>query len=221
MSTAVARRLPDIRSLGLTAGVAIAATAVFLLVSRALIDDAYITMAYARNLAFHLHWGLIADETANSATSPLNVIALGAITAVVRDGVVAVGVLFVGSAVLAARWLAELAVATELGRALPVVAVGSLLVNPLLLSTVGLEPYFTAALWVGLLRYGVARRPVAFGVVAGLSVLARPDMVVVVVVVALVLRPAGCGRSGRRSRSPCPGTCSAGSCSARRCRTRC
>ena len=186
MSTAVARRLPDIRSLGLTAGVAIAATAVFLLVSRALIDDAYITMAYARNLAFHLHWGLIADETANSATSPLNVIALGAITAVVRDGVVAVGVLFVGSAVLAARWLAELAVATELGRALPVVAVGSLLVNPLLLSTVGLEPYLTAALWAGLLRYGVARRPVAFGVVAGLSVLARPDMVVVV---ALVLRP--------------------------------
>jgi len=189
MSTAVARRLPDIRSLGLTAGVAIAATAVFLLVSRALVDDAYITMAYARNLAFHLHWGLIADETANSATSPLNVIALGAITAVVRDGVVAVGVLFVGSAVLAARWLAELAVATELGRALPVVAVGSLLVNPLLLSTVGLEPYLTAALWAGLLRYGVARRPVAFGVVAGLSVLARPDMVVVVVVVALVLRP--------------------------------
>ena len=189
MSTAVHRRPPDTRNLGLTAGVAIAATAVFLLVSRSLIDDAYITMAYARNLAFHLHWGLIADETANSATSPLNVIALGAITAVVRDGVVAVGVLFVGSAVLAARWLAELAADTGLSRALPVVAVGSLLVNPLLLSTVGLEPYFTAALWAGLLRYGVARRPVAFGVVAGLCVLARPDMAVVVVVVALVLRP--------------------------------
>jgi hypothetical protein len=93
---------------------------VFLLVSRSLIDDAYITTAYARNLAFHLHWGMIADETANSATSPHNVIALGAITAVVRDGVVAVGVLFVGSAVLAARWLAELAADTGLDRALPV-----------------------------------------------------------------------------------------------------
>ena len=190
MATAVTRRLPEIRSLGLTAGVAVAATAVFLLVSRALIDDAYITMAYARNLAFHLHWGMIADETANSATSPLNVIALGAITAVVRDGVVAVGVLFVGSAVLAAHWLAELAADTGLHRALPAVAVGTLLVNPLLLSTVGLEPYLTAALLAGLLRYGVARRPVAFGVLAGLCVLARPDTAVVVVVVALVLRPA-------------------------------
>jgi len=133
MSTAVTRRLPDTRSLGLTAGVVIAATGVFLLVSPALIDDAYITMAYARNLAFHLHWGLIADETANSATSPLNVIALGAITAVVRDGVLAVGVLFVGSAVLAARWLTELAADAGLNHALPVVVVWSLLVNPLLL----------------------------------------------------------------------------------------
>jgi len=190
MSTAVTRRLPQIRSLGLTAGVAVAATAVFLLVSRALIDDAYITMAYARNLAFHLHWGMIADEAANSATSPLNVIALGAITAVVRDGVVAVGVLFVGATVLAAHWLAALAADTGLNnKALPVVAVGTLLVNPLLLSTVGLEPYLTAALLAGLLRYGVARRPVAFGVLAGLCVLARPDTAVVVVVVALVLRP--------------------------------
>src|SRR6185503_6656273 len=139
---------------------------------------------------FHLHWGMIADETANSATSPLNVILLGAITAVVRDGVVAVGVLFVASAVLAAHWLAELAADTRLNPALPVVAVGTLLVNPLLLSTIGLEPYLTAALLAGLLRYGVARRPVAFGVVAELCVLARPDTAVVVVVVALVLRPA-------------------------------
>lgn len=186
MITAVVRRPSRIRTLAI---VAVAATAMFLLVSRALIDDAYITMAYARNLAFHLHWGLIADETANTATSPLNVVALAAITAVVRNTVVAVGVLFVASAVLAARWLADLAAETGLPRALPVVAVGLLLVNPLLLSAVGLEPYLTAALFAGLLRYGVARRAVAFGVVAGLAVLARPDTVVVVIVVALVLRP--------------------------------
>jgi hypothetical protein len=189
MITAVPRRPPRNRSRTLTAGVAVAATVVFLLVSRALIDDAYITMAYARNLAFHLHWGMLADETANSATSPLNVIALGAITAVVRNTVVAVGVLFVVAAVLAARWLADLAAETGLGPVLPVVAVGSLLVNPLLLSTVGLEPYLSAALFAGLLRYGVARRAVAFGVLAGLTVLARPDTGVVVIVVALVLRP--------------------------------
>lgn len=190
MITAVARRRQHrVSALSLSAGVAVAATAVFLLVSRALIDDAYITMAYARNLGLHLHWGLIADETANSATSPLNVVALGAITAVVRDAQVAVGVLFVVSAVLAARWLFGLAEDLRISRALPVIAVGLLLVNPLLLSTVGLEPYLTAALFAGLLRYGAARRGGAFGVVAGLIVLARPDMAVVVIVVFLILRP--------------------------------
>jgi hypothetical protein len=91
--------------------------------------------------------------------------------------------------VLTARWLADLAAETGLGRALPAVAVASLLVNPLLLSTVGLEPYLTAGLFAGLLRYAVARRAMAFGVVGGLMVLARPDTAVVVIVVALVLRP--------------------------------
>ncbi len=189
MIAAVERRRSRVSALALAAGVAVVATAVFLLVSRALIDDAYITMAYGRNLGLYGHWGLIADETANSATSPLNVIALGVITAVVRNTLVAVGVLFVVSAVLAARWLAALADDVGVARALPVVAVGLLLVNPLLLSTVGLEPYLTAALFAGLLRYGVARRAAAFGAVAGLTVLARPDMAVVVVVVFLVLRP--------------------------------
>jgi hypothetical protein len=190
MVTVAATRLPPrLSALSLPIGVAVAATAVFLLISHALIDDAYITMAYARNLAFHLHWGLIADETANSATSPLNVIALAVITAVVRNALVAVGVLFVATAVLAARWLAALGEQLELSRALPVIAVGLLLLNPLLLSTVGLEPYLTAALFAGLLRYGTARRGGAFGVVAGLTVLARPDCAVVVIVIALVLRP--------------------------------
>lgn len=167
---------------GLLLGVAAVATLAFLLVHRALVDDAYITMTYARNLAFDLHWGLVPDETSNSATSPLNVLLLAAITAVVRDAQVAVGVLLVASAVLAARWLAVLSREAGLSRATPALAVGALLVNPLLLSTVGLEPFLCAALVAGLLRYGAAGRAGAFGVVGGLTVLARPDLAVVVLV---------------------------------------
>ncbi|MDN5857640.1 MAG: hypothetical protein L0H84_03370, partial [Pseudonocardia sp.] len=103
------------------------------------------------------------------------------------DPVVAVGVLFVASVVLVARWLETLAAELGLARWLPVLTVGLLLVNPLLLATVGLEPYLCAALLAGLLRYGGAARPVAFGIVAGLTVLARPDLGVVVAVAALVL----------------------------------
>ena len=165
--------------------VGVAATLAYLLVHRSLIDDAYITMTYARNVAFHLHWGLVAGETANSATSPLNVLLLAAVTVVVRNPVVGVGILFVASVVLTAWWLAALARRLGLSRATPWIAVAFLLPNPLLLSTVGLESYLAAALFAGLLRYGAAGRPVAFGVVAGLAVLARPDLAVVVVVAAL------------------------------------
>ena len=73
---------------------------VFLLVSGHLIDDAYITLSYAKNLAFHGHWGLIEDGTANTATSPLNVLVLAAVTFFVRDAVFAAGVVFVASQVL-------------------------------------------------------------------------------------------------------------------------
>jgi hypothetical protein len=178
---------PHVAGLAVPAAAAVAATAAFLLVHDALIDDSYITMGYARNVGMHLHWGLIPDQVANSATSPLNVLLLGAATAVVRDGVVAVGVLFVAAIAVAARWLQTLAAELGLARWLPVLGIGLLLVNPLLLSTVGLEPYLCAALVIGLLRYGTAGRPAVFGVVAGLTVLARPDVGVVVGVVALVL----------------------------------
>jgi hypothetical protein len=172
------------RDIPLLVTVGVAATLAYLLVHRSLIDDAYITMTYARNLAFHLHWGLIAGETANSATSPLNVLLLAAVTVVVRDPIIAVGVVFVASVVLTARWLAALAQQLTLSRATPWIATALLLLSPLLLSTAGLESYLAATLFVGLLRYGPAR-PVAFGIVAGLAVLARPDLGVVVVVAAL------------------------------------
>ena len=58
----------------------------FLLVKDSLTDDAYITLAYAKNLALHLHWGLIPQEVSNTATSPLNLIVLAALTAATRLG---------------------------------------------------------------------------------------------------------------------------------------
>lgn len=161
--------------------------AAFLLTRDGLVDDAYITLSYARNVAFGLHWGLIPDEVANTATSPLNVLLLAAITAVVRNAVLATGVLLVASAAVTAAWLDALARELGLSRALPVIGVGLLLVNPLMLSTVGLEPYLSAALVAGVLRYGAARRRGACGALAGLAVLARPDLLIVVLIVVPVL----------------------------------
>src|ERR1700743_2156347 len=90
-----------VRLLPVLAG--LVALVVFWFARRTLIDDAYITLDYARNLAFHLHWGLIGGETANTATSPLNVLVLGVATAITRQAVVALGVVYVLSTV-AVEW---------------------------------------------------------------------------------------------------------------------
>ncbi|SEG83922.1 hypothetical protein SAMN02982929_04346 [Saccharopolyspora kobensis] len=165
------------------------AAVVFWVVHGALIDDAYITLSYARNLAFHGHWGLIGGEVSNSATAPLNVLVLAAFTAVLRQPVVALGAVFV----LANIALALLLRAAARRSGLPgwVGPLGALLVagNPLVLSSVGLEMTLAAALLGLLLLASVQVRPVLFGVAAGLLALTRLDLAVFVLVV-LVGRPA-------------------------------
>jgi hypothetical protein len=60
-----------------TAFVAAAAALIFgLILRRHLLDDVYITLSYARNLAEHFHWGIVSGQVSNTATSPLNVMAL-------------------------------------------------------------------------------------------------------------------------------------------------
>ncbi|WP_372664805.1 hypothetical protein [Amycolatopsis kentuckyensis] len=187
--TATLRREPGVatagprsRGLVLPGVVALLSAGVFALVRPHLVDDTFITLAYARNLAFHAHWGLIPAETSNTATSPLNVLLLAALTVVLRNAVLAAGALFV---------LCQVALALALRRAgdragLPAWfapgAVALLTVNPLLLSSIGLEVELGAAGVAWLLVCAAERRPVAFGVLTGLLALVRPDLVVVALV---------------------------------------
>src|SRR4051812_46773911 len=81
----------------LSAATAVVAAVMYWVVHRSLIDDAFITLVYARNVAFHFHWGLIPERTANSATSPLNVLVIAAMTSVVRNPLLALGFVYVGA----------------------------------------------------------------------------------------------------------------------------
>lgn len=170
---------------------ALAGGLLFLVAHRALSDDGYITVDYARNLAFHGHWGVVASLTANTATSPLTVVLLAAITAVVRAPVLAVGLLLMATTAASAVWLRRIAELAGLSRwLLPALGVGLLLSSPLLASTIGLETYLCVALFIGLVRYALAGRWLATGIVAGLLVLGRPDLAIVDVVVVLIVAAA-------------------------------
>jgi hypothetical protein len=163
----------------------------FLLAGSALGDDAYITLDYVRNLAFHGHWGVITSRTANTATSPLNVGLLAAITMVVRDPIWAVGLLLMVTTAMSAVWLLRIAEKTGLSRwQLPAFGVAALLSSPLLSSTVGLETYLGVALFIGLVRYALVGRWLATGIVAGLLILTRPDLAVADIAVVLTVAAA-------------------------------
>ncbi|MFJ7214568.1 hypothetical protein [Amycolatopsis sp. NPDC098790] len=169
---------------------AVLGAAVFLVVRGSLTDDGYITLAYARNLAVHGEWGLIPGSPANSATSPLNVLLLAALTLVTRVAggphpVVALGVLTVlCGAALGWAWL-RLGRALALPAAAGVLGVALVLLNPFVLSAIGLEVLLIPAVLLVLTVFAVEGRPLLFGFTAGLTVLTRLDLVLFVVVIAV------------------------------------
>lgn len=159
---------------------------------RGLIDDAYITLDYVRNVASDLHWGMIATEESNAATSPLNVLMLSLATwlvSLVTGTVDAVHGLVLLTVVLSAAmsvWAAQTARRLGVSGAWSLVALAVVSGNPFVNSALGLEVLPISALLMGLTAQAVRGNRVAFGVLAGLLVLTRLDLGVVVAVVYLL-----------------------------------
>ena len=172
----------------LAGGAAVVAALCFLLVRASLIDDAYITLSYARNLAEEFHWGLTPYRTANSATSPLNVLVLGLAAFVVRDPVWGLGVVFVVLTALQALGLARLARRLDLSRGAAVAATALLLLSPLFLAIVGMEMTLALTLAVWATVAAAEHRPVLFGALAAALVLTRVDLAVIPLVLLLSSR---------------------------------
>ena len=187
-------RGPWVRSVVLVcAGMGGTAGGVFVLAHEALVDDSYIALAYARNLAVHGTWGLLPDEPSNTATSPLNVLLLAGLIALLRIGgevqpVAALGVYYLAAALALAWCWMRLARELRLPIFAAVLGAGLAVVNPFVVSSIGLEPMLWAALLTGLLLAAIRGQPLVFGAFAGLLVLARLDMVVFVALLAVTSR---------------------------------
>jgi hypothetical protein len=92
---------------------------------------------------------------------------------------------FVGLAALLGHWWRQVGETLRLPSVAPVLGVGVLLTNPFVLSAAGLEVLLVPTMLVGLLATATRGRPGAFGAVAGLAVLSRLDLVVLVAPIAL------------------------------------
>ena len=169
----------------LAAATAIGATFIYWLVHLSLIDDAYITLTYARTLAEHGEWGMLPGHEANSATSPLHVLLLGGLTAIVGDPVVALGVLYVLTCVALALGLRGLGGTLGLGYRVAVLGTPLLVASPLLASTIGLETMLVVTA-LTYLTWACARGDATMaGLACGVLLWLRLDTVVVVAILVL------------------------------------
>jgi len=140
-----------------------------------LIDDAFITLTYVRTLGHDGTWGMFRDRMANTATSPLNVLLTTAVGTISPSAPRA-------SALLTTIELVALLVCllrvsrTVFGNSyFGVFAFIGLAANPLLVSTLGLEGFLFATLFVTSILCWLTRRWWFLGVSVGLLTLARPD----------------------------------------------
>lgn len=155
---------------------AVGGALVFLGAHRALVDDSYITLDYARTLAQHGQWALAPGHQANTATSPLNVLLLAGLIVLTGAPVVSVGILLIIALAVTGAVLSVICTRLERSPWHAAMAVSLLVVNPLLISTIGLETYLGIALIGALGAAVVVRRPMATGAVCGLLVLTRADL---------------------------------------------
>jgi hypothetical protein len=174
---------------------------VFMLAHRALIDDAYITIGYARTLAENGQWAMQPGPVSNTATSPLNVLLLAGLTVLTGGPVLAVGALLV--AVLGVTGAALGAIADRFGWSpwSAPVAVGLLVVNPLLVSVIGMETHLALGIVAVLGWTIVTGRTAATGALCGLLVLTRADLVafaLAALLAVLLLSPGRRWRAGTR-----------------------
>jgi hypothetical protein len=182
-ATGLLRGRPDRPTMLLLLATVVGACLIFWAVHEALADDAYITLTYGRTLGLHGEWGLVPGYPSNTATSPLNVLLLGLLVSVVREPLVALGVLYVLTCLTTAVGLRGLGRDLGLGLRVAVIGTPLLLANPLLASSIGLETTMVVAALVHLTWAAVRRDAVRFGLVAGVLMWLRLDTVVIVAAV--------------------------------------
>src|SRR5215471_12324430 len=147
-----------------------------------LIDDAFITLSYARSLVTSATWGFYPGHVSNTATSPLNVMLLALASPVTRNPVASVFLLTWLEFLVMALCLRGIGAALVLPWFAPL-AFTAMVTNPLLMSTLGLESVLLATLLVAALYCYVVKRLDACAVVCALLTLTRPDGALLFVVI--------------------------------------
>ncbi len=141
----------------------------------ALIDDTFITLQYVRTLRDYGVWGFYPWEVTNTATSPLNVLLTAITSLIVPDVVQAALLLATIEALVLLGLLLLLAKHSAQSYAFGAISFIAIMLNPLLISTLGLEPLLYTTLLVACIYAYMVSTPSALAMLLALLTLTRPD----------------------------------------------
>ena len=134
----------------------------------------------------HFQWGLLPGHSANTATSPLNVVIL-ALASKLSGGIMhGLALVTVLEGMLLALGLRRLGQQWSCGGLLSWIATPILLSAPLVAATVGMETLLAIVLAIWMIERAGSGSPQAFGWLAGAALVTRADLLVVVAVIWLV-----------------------------------
>jgi hypothetical protein len=168
----------------------------FQLFRETLIDDTFITLQYARTLRDHGVWGFFPWEVTNTATSPLNVVLTAAVGFGVHDLVQAALTLATLEALALLALLLLVSKRITSGYAFGAISFLAVIGNPLLLSTIGLEPLLYITVLVACVFAFLVQHYTSLAVLLALLTLTRPDGVLLfpIIVIAALLRHRASGK---------------------------
>ena len=158
------------------------------LFKNALIDDAFITLRYAKTLFISGTWGFFPGVVGNSATSPLNVLLLTFISLVTGPTVEAALWLYLICLLCMAFLLRRLSVRITGSEIYGWLAVFAFVFNPLLISTIGLESILFTMLFVWALYSFQFQKWNKLAIALGLLTLTRPEGILFFLIFFLFLR---------------------------------
>ena len=145
------------------------------LFSEALIDDTFLTLQYARTLRDYGTWGFFPWEVTNTATSPLNVLLTAGTGLIVPDLIQAALLLATIEALILLGTLLMLSKHISQAYYFGAISFLAIMLNPLLISTLGLEPLLYTTLLMACIYAFMIRRHTTLAILLALLTLTRPD----------------------------------------------
>jgi len=154
-----------------------------------ILDDVFINLVYCRNLLNHGVWGFFPDTVTNSVTSPLNILLIAFFGLFTADLTWAVVISSAAELLLLVFVLSKISEHVFGNRLFAFICFAAILINPLIVSTLGLEMIVLILLICGIIYFLFVKPNIYFlSICFGLILVTRMDSILFLIPTLLFVK---------------------------------